>query len=116
MAYCTASEVRLVINTALTDDQVTAIIETSDAEIDRRIGAQSTSDNIIKKLSMLLTAHTIKTRQPRSQAIGEYREEAGDVLDVWEREIDRIYRLYEASRTTASEYRHIDESRRYPEE
>ena len=115
MAYCTASDVRLIINTTLTDDQITNIIEMSDAEIDRRIGAQDASDNLIKKLSMLLTAHTIKTRQPRSQAIGEYREDAGNVLEVWDQEIERIYRLYNGVSVKASEYRHIDESKRYPE-
>ena len=64
---------------------------------------------------MLLTAHTIKTRQPMSQAIGEYREDAGDVLEVWEQEIERIYRLYQSVSMKGSEYRHIDESKRYPE-
>jgi len=33
---------------------------------------------------MLLTAHTIKTHQPTSQAIGEYREDMGNVLKIWE--------------------------------
>jgi len=114
MAYCTASDVRLIVNTTLTDLDITSIIDMSDAEIDRRIGAQ-TADSLIKKLSMLLTAHTIKTRQPKSQAIGEYREDAGDVLKVWEREIDRIFRLYKGVSVKGSEYRHIAESKRYPE-
>jgi hypothetical protein len=115
MAYCTASDVRIIINTTLTDDQVTSIIETSDAEIDKRLGAQSSSDNLIKKLSMILTAHIIKTKQPKSQAIGEYREDAGDVLEVWEREIERIYRLYKGVSVKGSEYGHIDEKKRYSE-
>jgi hypothetical protein len=88
----------------------------SDAEIDARIGTQTSGDKLIKKLSMLLTAHTIKTRQPQSQAIGEYREDAGDVLEVWEREIERIYRLYKGVSVKATEHRYIDESKRYPEE
>jgi hypothetical protein len=96
--------------------EITGIIEMSDAEIDARIGTQTSGDKLIKKLSMLLTAHTIKTRQPQSQAIGEYREDAGDVLEVWEREIERIYRLYKGVSVKATEHRHIDESKRYPEE
>ena len=115
MSYCTASDVRMIINTTLTDSEITSIIETSDAEIDKRLGIQDASDKLIKKLSMLLTAHTIKTRQPRAQAIGEYREDAGDVLGVWEREIERIFRLYRGVSVKASEYRHIDEDTRYPE-
>ena len=115
MPYATASDVRLIVNTTLTDEEIAGIIEMSDAEVDKRIGAQTAGDKLIKKLSMLLTAHTIKTRQPQAQAIGEYREEAGDVLQVWEREIERIYRLYKGVSIKASEYRHIDESKRYPE-
>ena len=115
MTYCTTLDVRMIIDTALTDGEITGIIETSDAEIDRRIGAQNPNDKLVKKLSMLITAHTIKTRQPRSVAIGAYREDAGDILEVWKREIERIYRLYKSMSLTGSEYRHIDESKRYPE-
>ena len=115
MAYCTASDVRLIVETSLTDTEIASVIEMSDAEIDSRLGSQDSSDKLIKKLSMLLTAHTIKTRQPKSQAIGEYREDAGSVLEVWEKEIERIYRLYQGISVKASEYRLIEEEKRYPE-
>jgi len=116
MAYCTASDVRLVVETSLTDTQITSLIEMSDAEIDGRLGSQDPSDKLIKKLSVLLTAHTVKTRQPASVAVGEYREDAGDVLGVWEREIERLYRLKKVPEIAGSEHRRIDESKRYPEE
>jgi hypothetical protein len=107
--------VRLVVETSLTDTEISGVIEMSDAEIDSRLGSQDSSDKLIKKLSLVLTAHSIKTRQPRSVAIGEYREDAGDVLEVWEREIERIYRLYRNVKVKASDYRHIEEGKRYPE-
>ena len=116
MVYCTAADVRLIVETSLTDTEISGIIEMSDAEIDSRLGSQDSSDKLIEKLSVLLTAHAIKTRQPRSLAVGEYREDAGDVLEVWEREIERIYRLYKGVSVKASEYRHIDEDTRYPRE
>ena len=115
MVYCTAADVRAIINTSLTDEQITSIIETSDAEIDRRIGAQDPNDKLVKKLSMLLTAHTIKTKQPGSQAIGEYKEDAGDVLEVWGREIERIYKLYKSVSVKSSDYGYIEETKRYLE-
>jgi hypothetical protein len=115
MAYCTAADVRLIINTTLTDDQISSVIDMSDAEIDKRLGTQDASDELIKKLSILLTAHTIKTRQPQSQVIGEYKEDTGDVLQVWEREVDRIFRLYKSVSVKSSDYDHIDEAKRYPE-
>jgi len=116
VAYCTATDVRAIINTNLTDEQITSIIETSDAEIDRRIGAQDPNDKLVKKLSMLLTAITVKTRDPDSQTIGDYKESWTTVYQVWEREIERIYGMYKSVSVKASEYRHIDESKRYPED
>lgn len=116
MPYCTASDVRMIIHTSLTDTDIVAVIEMSDAEIDKRLGPQSGSDKVIKKLSVLLSAHIIKQRQPRSVAAGEYSEDAGDVLEVWERETERIYRLYKGVSVKATEHRYIDESKRYPEE
>ena len=115
MAYCTASDIRLIVSTSLTDTEISGIIAMSDAEIDNRIGSKDTSDELVKKLSVLLTAHIIKTRQPRSLAIGEYKEDSGNVLEVWEREIERIYRLYKGVSVKASDYSHIEEDTRYPE-
>lgn len=116
MAYCSASDVRLIIHTSLTDLEITSIIETSDAQIDKRLGEQSSSDKVVKKLSMLITAKTIKARQPRSVAAGEYREDSGNIIETWTAEIEGLYRLYSSPSIKASEYRHIDEDERYPEE
>ncbi len=95
---------RLIIETSLSDSELEALIEMSDAEIDGRIGAQSPSDNLVKKLSALITAQAVKTRQPQAVSIGEYREETGSVLEVWEREIERIYRLKGTPTIKGSEY------------
>ncbi len=106
---------RLIIETSLSDSDIEALVEMSDAEIDGRIGAQSPSDKLVKKLSALITASAVKTRQPQAVSIGEYREETGSVLEVWEREIRRIYRLKGTPAVKGSEYMHIDEEKRYPE-
>ena len=111
MAYCTASDMRLIVSTSLTDAEISGIIAMSDAEIDRRLGNQESSDELIKKLSVLLTAHSIKTRQPNTVAIGEYRDDSGNVLEVWEREIERICRLYRGFSVKASEYGIIEEEK-----
>jgi len=64
---------------------------------------------------MLLTAITVKTRDPDAQTIGDYKESWTNVYQVWEREIERIYSMYKSVSMKASEYMHIDESKRYPE-
>lgn len=110
MPYSTASDAGTIIETALSDDQITNIIETSNADIDRRIGSQDASDRLIKKLSMLLTAYTIKNKQPRSQVIDEYSKDTGDILDVWGREsastgFTRSITLRRQSTTTSTSQR-----------
>ena len=102
---------RRLIDTSLSDEEIAEIIELCDSEIDHRIGPQSLSDPLIRKLSALLAAKMIKMREPKARAIGEYREDSGDVLEVWEREIERIFRLYEAFRVSATRYRRIEEPR-----
>lgn len=113
MPYSTPEDVKLVVHTSLTDTEITSLIEQSDAEITKRLGAQSTGDTLVKRLSSFITAHTILLRQPESITIGEYREQRGDVLDLWSSEINRLYRLLGSTKIKASEYRHIDEEQRY---
>lgn len=110
--YCTASDVRSIIHTGLKDSEIETIIELSDAAIDKRIGSQSTGDPVIKKLSMLIAASTIRTRQPGTVAVGEYREEAGDIQSTWAREIEATYRLYSKLKISSSSYKYIDENER----
>lgn len=111
MPYSEPRDVRRLIETPLSDDEIAEIIELCDAEIDRRIGPQNPSDPLIRRLSALLAAKTIKLREPKARAIGEYREESGDILDIWEREIERIYRLYEVFKLSSTRYRYREESR-----
>jgi hypothetical protein len=91
MPYSTPDDVRALVATELTDDQIRAIIDASDAEIDRRVGAQTPTEPLVRKLSSLLTARTIRASQPASNTIGEYREDG--VGDAWEKEIEAAYRV-----------------------
>ncbi|MCK4703013.1 hypothetical protein KAT55_06625 [Candidatus Bathyarchaeota archaeon] len=110
--YCTASDVRSIIHTGLTDSEIETIIELSDAEIDKRLGSQDSSDKVIKKLSMLLTARTVKLRQPGSVAVGEYSESSEHFSQVVEAEIEKTWRLYSGVTVSSSSYGIIDEDDR----
>lgn len=114
MLNCTASDVREVIHTDLTDSQIESIITTSDALITKRTGTR-VSGELARRLSVLMTASTIKTRQPSSSTIGEYREEWGEAQEVWQREIEAIVRLHKGPNIAPSSYQSIDEGDRYEE-
>jgi len=110
--YCTASDVRNIIHTGLSDSEIEVIIELSDAEIDKRLGARDPSDKVIRKLSMLLTAQTVRLRQPGSVAMGEYSESGEGLDEVLLREIDGIWRLYHGVAVSSTSYGVIDEDDR----
>jgi len=40
MPYCSASDIRLFVDTNLTDSEIGQLIEMSDAQIDRELGSQ----------------------------------------------------------------------------
>lgn len=115
MPYATPADVKLIAHTSLTDPEIASLIEQSDAEIDKRVGTQSTGDVLVKRLSSFITAYTILQRQPESITIGAYREQRGNTLDVWSREINRLYRLLGSAKIKATQYMHIDEKQRYKE-
>ena len=110
--YCTASDVRSIIHTGLTDPEIEAIIELSDGEIDKRLGTQDSSDKVIKRLSMLLTVRTVKLRQPGSVAVGEYSENNTNFQQVVEDEIEKTWRLCSGVTISSSSYSIIDEDDR----
>lgn len=110
--YCTASDVRSIIYTGLTDGEIEAVIELSDAEIDKRLGDQDPTDKVIKRLSILLTARTVKLRQPGSVAVGEYSESNTDFQKVVEDEIEKTWRLCSRVAISSSSYSVIDEDDR----
>ena len=92
MAYCTNTEVRLIIDTSHTDDEITAIIVLADAEIDAR-GLDGLADNVKKLISMYISASIIALRDPSSKSIGEYREDklnAAGWREVAENQIKRM--------------------------
>ena len=106
MPYSTPDDIRAIIHTTLTDTEITELITQSDAEIDKRIGAQST-EPLITKLSALITARTIRHRQPTSTTIGEYRQETTDDLSA---EINSIFKLYQPSHIKSSSYQAKEET------
>jgi len=110
--YCTASDVRNIIHTGLSDSEIEAVIELSDAEIDKRLGARDPSDKVIRKLSMLLTAQTVRLRQPGSVAVGEYSESNDKLNEAFSAEIEKIFKLYSSLVISSSDYNFIDEDDR----
>lgn len=74
-ANCTYTQVRQIINTSISDTDITALIALSDAEISDR-GLSGLSASALQEISMLLTAEKIVLRDPKTRA-AYYTVEAG---------------------------------------
>ena len=73
MANCTATEVRLIIQTGMIDDDIDQLITLSDQEI-TDLGFDALETNTKKNLSMHFTAAKIALHDSTSTSIGEYSE------------------------------------------
>ena len=74
-ANCTYTQVKQIINTSVSDADITALIVLSDAEIsDRGLGGLSAF--ALQEISMLLTAEKIVLRDPKTR-VAYYTVEVG---------------------------------------
>jgi hypothetical protein len=115
MPYCSPKNVRILVQTPLSDSQIGTLIEESDAEIDSRIGPQAESSTLVRRLSSLITARMIRSSYPESVQVGEYAESDGGSIRNWSEEIDRLIKLLRRPKTKSSSYGSIDEGERFPE-
>ena len=74
-AHCTYAQVRQIINTSVSDSDITALIALSDAEISDR-GLSGLSASALQEISMFLTAEKIVLRDPKTR-VAYYTVEVG---------------------------------------
>ena len=68
MPYCTAEDVKKIIDTSFEDPDISNIIAIADAEIDER--DIDVSSSVRKQISMLITASLLGMNDTRSRAVG----------------------------------------------
>jgi hypothetical protein len=75
MSYrTTKTAVRYVIQTALQDDEIDALIGHANAIVTRTVGEEGLAESLLKEMETWLTAHLItigKERQPLEEKIGD---------------------------------------------
>ena len=96
MANCTEDDVRRIISTTLSDEDVTAEIVQADAEITARL-LDSRPADVKKTISMLLTAELIALKEPRTIAMGgasmQAPSSAGDYREHAEKQIAKTGKI-----------------------
>ena len=85
MAYCTPAQVRLLIATDLSDENLTELITLADSDLDDKLSGQTMSDVQKTKCSMRLAAVMVAQRQPRKESIAGATLDWGSRITEWQR-------------------------------
>jgi hypothetical protein len=114
MVYCTPADVRLIIDTDLSDDELTSLIVFSDSDLDDLLQGASMTDTQKKKCSMRLCAIAVAGRQPVKESTGDLSLDYSGQTAEWQAYVDRYVSLALASgqkkgKVTASTYSEINE-------
>jgi len=89
-------DVRSIVDTDITDAEITNIITWSDARIKLKIDTGTTPSNLtagewaafLEGLSATYSAYRCMLKDPSSEALGEWRGDRGDALKLMKEEID----------------------------
>lgn len=115
VAYCTAADVKLIIETSLSDEDIGSLIALADDDLDEMSAGVTLSATDKKKCSIYLTAIKIAERQPTSYSVGSTRISHGDRSKEWEKKVWDIINQNKTPVVKSSEYQKIDEDLRYHE-
>lgn len=87
--YCTAPDVKVLIETTLDDEVIEELIDLADANLDEKLGGASLSTILKKRCSMMLTAAMIAERMPQTYSVGSIRISQGPRIENWRRSVNR---------------------------
>ena len=85
MVYCDYDAVRLLVDTALSDANITSLIALADDDLDDLLDGASMSSALKKACSMRLTACMIVENQPESIRMGGISMKWSDRAAKWRR-------------------------------
>ena len=83
MPYCLYQDVRLLVDTALEDEEIEDLIELADEDLDDLLDGASMTNKLKKACSMRLTACMIVENQPQSLKMGGLSMNYGDRAKGW---------------------------------
>lgn len=94
MAYCTNTQVRAIVDTDITDAEITDLITESDAYLDVILNTGSLSATILQMLSRLYTAYRCMLKDPNARSLGEYSENRAEALHLMKAEFEMIVGVF----------------------
>jgi len=88
VVYSTEDQVRAICDTDITDDEITELIEETDAMMDRTLDTAALGAIMCRLISRTWTAYRCMLKDPDAQALGEYSHDRGEALKALKEELD----------------------------
>lgn len=106
MAYTTFANVKAIVDTDMTDPEITILINRTDVRIDLTIGTGGVNALLLEDLSTSWTAYRVMLKDPNARGLGEYNERRDVTMRLLKEEVDDMLDLASGGGiafTTASE-------------
>jgi hypothetical protein len=88
VAYCTFSQVKAIVDTDISDADITEMIEETDAYMDLRLDTASLGATVNRLISRTWTAYRCMLKDPNALGLGEYSENRAKTLEQLKKELD----------------------------
>lgn len=88
--YSVPTDVRSIVDTNLTDAQITNIITWVDAVIDMKVDVGSLTAVYLENLSSTYAALRVMMKDPNARSLGEYSERRDVTLKMLKDEVDSL--------------------------
>ena len=93
MAYSTTAEVRAIVDTDITDPEITNLINMTDVRINMRLDEGSLNALFLADISSTWTSLRCMLKDPNARGIGQYTENRGITMRMLRDEIDDMLEL-----------------------
>jgi hypothetical protein len=91
--YAIVSDVRSIVDSDVSDAEITNIIAWSDAVITMRLDVGALPAAFLELLSSKISALTIMLKDPGARTLGEYSENRNEALRLLKQEIDEYFKI-----------------------
>lgn len=90
MSYCVVADVRGIVDTNLTDAQITNIITWADDWVDKKIDSGAATAVFLENLSSTYAAYRVMLKDPNARSLGQHSENRSISLKLLKDELDDL--------------------------
>lgn len=91
MPYSTFNDVRAIVDTNITDANITSLIADTDAYMDSTLDVGSLNNIIKRMLSRTYTSYVCMRKDPNARSIGQYSEDRTTSLKLLREDIAELF-------------------------